>query len=366
MVHGEDISVRIFAKAHPSTIVFTPAAGSFTIISGHNRVTVGTGEPVIISRYNSQVLFKTKDGVSRLTDTLRIIPVKADNIFTVRQPGDKEKPKTLKGSLKVILFPGSLLILNITDIEAYLPGVVKAEAGSQGPSEYFKTQAVIARTFVYRHLGRHMLDGYDLCDDVHCQVYYGMIKEKVITDACNSTKGLVLVDSDSTLIISAFHANCGGQTSTSGDVWVSNEPYLISLHDSYCLEEKPLVWERKIPLAKWKSFLSSKGIPYKADTLSIPSSGIPVRQSAYIINGVKVPATEIRNRFSLKSTYFSIQTSGETIIIKGRGYGHGVGLCQDGARVMATRGKTYSDITKYYYPGTFIVNVKNARKPVRP
>lgn len=367
LVHGEEISVKLFTKSHPSTFIFTPSTGSFKIIcDGQQIISVNPGEPVIISKYESKVLYKTLDGVSHLTDTLRIIPDNPDNIFTVRQPSNKELLKTLNGSLKVFLFPGSLMILNLVDIETYLAGVVRAEAGSKGPAEYFKAQAVITRTYVFRHLERHKLDGYDMCDDVHCQVYSGIITEKVILDACNSTKGLVIVDKDSSLIISAFHANCGGQTASSGDVWVTTEPYLVSMHDNYCLEEKPVVWERKIPIADWKNFLSSKNIAFKPDTLSIPSSGIPVRQTYFNLNGSKVSAIEIRNRFRLKSTLFVIRQSGETLTIKGKGYGHGVGLCQDGARVMASRGRTYREITGFYFPGTFIVNVKNARQPVRP
>lgn len=367
LVHGGDISLRLFTKSAPSTFIFTPSTGTFTIsCNGHGNVTVMAGEPVVISRYDSKIVFKTLNDVSILTDTLRIIPANAENVFTVRQPAGKEQPKTLKGSLKVFPFPGSLMILNIVDIETYLPGVVKAEAGSKGPAEYFRTQAVIARTYVYRHLKRHQLDGFDMCDDVHCQVYSGIITEKIILDACLSTKDMVITDVNNSLIISAFHANCGGQTASSGDVWVTSEPYLVSMHDNYCVDERPVVWERKIPVADWKNFLASRGITYKPDTISIPSSGIPTRKYDYIVNGTMIPAIDIRDRFRLKSTFFVIKISGESIIIKGKGYGHGVGLCQDGARVMASRGMTFREITKFYFPGTSVTNIKNASLPERP
>jgi stage II sporulation protein D len=368
LVHGEEISVRIFSHTKPITFVFTPVTGNYVIIPDEGvTIKVNPGEPVVISKYETRVVFKTLEGVSILADTLRILPCNPDNTFLVRQPTNKESSKTLKGKLKIFLFPGSLMILNFTDIETYLPGAVRAEAGSKGPSEYFRTQAVIARTYVYRHLDRHKLDGYDLCDDVHCQVFSGMITEQVIADACRSTAGLVLVDKDSMLIVSAFHANCGGQTVSSGDVWVTSEPYLISIKDEYCLSGKPVVWERKISEGDWKSFLLSKGISFLRDTITIPQSGgLTTRQQYYKINGVSVLAEDIRERFRLKSTFFQVTITGENILIKGNGYGHGVGLCQDGARVMASRGMTYRDITGFYYPGTFIVNVKNAHLPERP
>ncbi len=185
LVQGEEISVRIFSHTKPSTFIFTPSTGNYMIIPDNgDTIDIKTGEPVVITKYETKVVFKTLDGVSVLADTLRILPGNPVNTFLVRQPANKEASKTLKGSLKIFPFLGSLMILNFTDIEDYLPGAVRAEAGSKGPAEYFRTQAVIARTYVYRHLDRHKLDGYCMCDDVHCQVYYGIITEQVIKDAC--------------------------------------------------------------------------------------------------------------------------------------------------------------------------------------
>src|SRR5512145_1743324 len=87
LVNGEEISVKLFSKTHPSTFIFTPSTGTWKIIcNGQESISVNPGEPVIISKYESKVLYKTLDGVSRLTDTLKIVPDNTDNIFTVRQP----------------------------------------------------------------------------------------------------------------------------------------------------------------------------------------------------------------------------------------------------------------------------------------
>jgi stage II sporulation protein D len=367
-VNGQEISVRIFSKTKPSTFVFTPLDGAYKIITQNgDNIIVKQGETVVFSKYENRVLFRTLAGVKGLTDTVRVIPLKGENTFKIRQPANGELPKTLCGKVKVYIFPGSLMILNIVDIEAYLPGAVRAEAGRKGPLEYFRTQAIIARTYVYRHLNRHILDGYNMCDDVHCQVYSGLITEQPIIEACKSTAGMVLVDSDTALIISAFHANCGGETASSRDVWVMAEPYLIAVKDTFCTKYKPTLWQRKITLGDWKKFLISKGITVK-DTLSmIPvTSGKTVRVHDYLILGIQVPASEIRNYFSLKSTFFTITKDDSNIIFTGRGYGHGVGLCQDGAMAMALEGMSYKDITRFYYPGTFITSIKNAHAPAMP
>ncbi|HNX65862.1 MAG TPA: SpoIID/LytB domain-containing protein [Bacteroidales bacterium] len=364
----QDISIRIYTKTKPSTFVLTPQNGSYKIsCSSGDTVTVKAGETVIISKYESKVLVKTITGLTRLADTAWVIPVNVKNTFTVRQPANSEQPKNLNGKVKVFLFCGSLMILNITDIESYLPGAVRAEAGTRGPAEYFRTQAVIARTYVYRHLYRHGLDGYNLCDDVHCQVYSGLISEQPIADACKSTSGMVLVDRDSTLIISAFHANCGGETASSDDIWVSSEPYLTSVKDTFCTAFKPMKWERKIPVTEWKSFLGSKGIFVTDDQAIIPvTPSNPVRVHDYVILGVPIPAADIRSYFNLKSTYFTVKKDADSLVFSGRGYGHGVGLCQDGAKAMALKGMNYTQITGFYYPGTFVTSIKNAHIPAMP
>jgi stage II sporulation protein D len=365
---GQEISIRIFARSKPSTFVFTPQNGSYRIVAkSGDTVNVKAGETVIFSKYETRVLFKTITGVTKLADTVRVIPVSSSNSFTLRQPANNEQPKNLDGKIKVFLYCGSLMILDITDIESYLPGAVRAEAGTRGPAEYFRTQAVIARTYVYRHINRHGLDGYNLCDDVHCQVYSGLISEQPIKDACKSTSGMVLVDKDSTLIISAFHANCGGETASSEDIWVTAEPYLISVRDTFCTAYKPIIWERKIPLADWKNFLVKKGVSFTNDQAIIPvTPANPVRVHDYVILGVSIPAADIRSYFNLKSTLFTVKKDADNLIFTGKGYGHGVGLCQDGAKAMALKGMTYTEITKFYYPGTFVTSIKNAHLPVMP
>lgn len=365
---GQDISVRIYAHTRPSAFVFTPQACSYLLLTaGGDSVILKPGEPVIFSKHQEALVFKTLGQRSGVADTVTIVPEGRQDAFTVRQPANSEPPRNLSGRLKVYIYSGSMMILNITDIESYLPGVVKAEAGSGGPSEYLRAQAVIARTYVYRHMQRHALDGYNLCDDVHCQVYSGLVSALSVKEACTATAGEVIVDSDSVLIISPFHANCGGETASSADTWVASEPYLVSVKDTFCIHYKPVSWEKKIPAADWKKFLLTKGIDCNDDSQMVPATSVkPERVRDYKIMGVPVPSADIRNYFNLKSTFFSVRNDTDTLVVTGRGYGHGVGLCQDGARAMAMKGMSYNDITRFYYPGTTVINVKNARIPSMP
>jgi stage II sporulation protein D len=102
---------------------------------------------------------------------------------------------------------------------------------------------------------------------------------------------------------------------------------------------------------------------YKAtgnDTSSYSFSQL-TRQNDYRIGNFSLPFRQIRNDLNLRSTFFSVFREGELIVFKGRGYGHGVGLCQEGAMVMAARGFKFSDIIGFYYSGVIISDIKNAK-----
>jgi len=366
-IHGE-VSIRIFARTKPVTVVFTPDRGEYILSDGlHGDVRLFPGETVAITRYDSRIIYSTFSGKSEMADSLTITPSSGAALFRLRAPGKEEAVKILDGVLKIRSFPGSLQVLNVTSVESYLPGVVRAEAGKYGPPDYFRAQAVVARTYVYRNINRHELDGYNLCDDTHCQVYPGMIIELPIVDACHSTTGQVLIDRDSMLIVAAFHGNCGGVTASSADVWLAGYPYLVSVNDPWCGYSASSTWNKSIPLADWNSFLRAKGIAPGEETALYSNPGTtPVRKMDRSVAGRHITSEEIRVLFGLRSAYFTLIPSGDKIMVSGRGYGHGVGLCQDGAKAMAEKKVTYDKITGFYYPGTRITDVKNARRLVRP
>ncbi len=367
IISGE-IIVRIFSRSKPLSVVFTPSNGDYYLfVSSKDSLLVKVDEPLVITRFNAKVICRTLSGFSQVSDSLIIKPVTGWGLFNLRASGRNELSKMLDGSLVIKSYPGSLLILNTTDIESYLPGVVRAEAGGRGPSEYFRAQAVVARTYAYRHNEKHKLDGFNLCDDTHCQVYPGIITDSIIINACKSTEGKVLVDSDSTLIISAFHGNCGGKTAASSDVWVTPQKYLVSVSDPYCISAYNSKWEKRINSEVWNSFLASKGLSSPNINQSVVSAPEEVSRGRYCtLAGKEITKEDIRAAFSLKSSYFTVIPVADSALIRGRGYGHGVGLCQDGAKVMANKGKIYSEITSFYYPGTKVIDILYTRKPVSP
>jgi stage II sporulation protein D len=254
-----------------------------------------------------------------------------------------------------------MVFINACDIEQYIAGVVRTEGGPGKNIEYLKSQAVLARTFMYKHFERHLLDRYNLCDNTHCQAFNGISNDTLIKRAALETKGLVILDRDSTLIISAFHSNCGGETSISEDVWLSGHPYMKKVIDPYCVKSPNATWRKSIVLSDWENYLKKSG--FKSGGSASPSYNFSqiTRQSDYRIESFSLPFRQIRDDLNLRSAFFSVLKEGDSIILKGRGYGHGVGLCQEGAMVMAARGFKYSDIIRFYYSNVIIADIKNAK-----
>jgi stage II sporulation protein D len=272
--------------------------------------------------------------------------------------------KIYGGSLSFSNNSGFLFIVNTIDLEDYLPGVLEAEVGINRPPEYYKVQAIICRTYSLSHIRRHEMEDFNLCDREHCQVYKGLsLKSTEINKAVHKTAGIVMVDADFNLITAAFHANCGGQTVNSEDVWNKKLDYLRSIKDTFCLRQKSAVWSKDISDDKWKEGMKKLCSNYQSDNDSLfykeDASFMQFsRKKFYDVNPTcHIPLKDIRNTFGLKSTYFNIFYKNGQVIMNGRGFGHGVGLCQDGAIRMSKLNYSYKSILHFYYQNVSIVHL---------
>jgi stage II sporulation protein D len=174
------------------------------------------------------------------------------------------------------------------------------------------------------------------------------------------TKGLVILDRDSSLIASAFHSNCGGETSSSEDVWLKRKPYLRSVNDPYCVSSRNATWEKRISPGDWKRMLMSHGYEGNTEDPLLFAFSQKRRVSDYRTGSFTMPLVSIRSIMKLKSTFFSVLPEGDSLLLRGRGYGHGVGLCQEGAMEMARKGFDFKRIINFYYTGVIITDIKNA------
>ncbi|MCX7828313.1 MAG: SpoIID/LytB domain-containing protein [Thermanaerothrix sp.] len=175
--------------------------------------------------------------------------------FPIRIGGDNLSfgPIGYRGGLELIPSRGGrgFNVVNLVELEDYLRGIMKAEANPGWPMEFLKAQAVVARTYALRNLGRHRSDGFDICSSLHCQVYRGRNGEDPRSDqAVFNTSGMVLMYGSS-LAITPFHSDSGGVTAAASDVWGGRVPYLLS---------RPEPFQYRSPYSRWKTILSSDQI----------------------------------------------------------------------------------------------------------
>lgn len=359
------VKVRVFADRKPSTASFSAEQGAYELdIYDGSPVAIEQGDPVIFAIYGGRIAVKLRNSVSFTVDSLTVRRHAGNGRFFLRVNGDPGERRYYGGSLKCYADLGVMVFINICEEEEYIAGVVRTEGGPGKRIEYLKSQALLARTYLYRHLDRHLIDGYNLCDNTHCQAFNGITSDSLVLRAVSETGNRVILAADSTLIISAFHSNCGGETSTSDFVWLSSHAYLKKVIDPWCLKSPNARWKKTITLSEWEACLKRLGFKPEGKTAQSYNFGQDTRQDLYRTGSFSIPFNSIRNDLNLKSAFFSVTREGNSIILSGRGYGHGVGLCQEGAMVMAARGFKSDEIIKFYYSDVIITDIKNS-KPLK-
>mgnify|MGYP005988526365 FL=1 len=290
--------------------------------------------------------------------------------FEIRQPKNKKSeyylqvisPLSEKKWLNGNLFfdANEKFVLAILDVEDYVGGVVQAESGVEQGVEYYKVQAIISRTFYNSSNKKHIKEGFNMCDKTHCQVFHGLSKLSVnIQEGVRQTTGKVLVDSELRYIETVFHSNCGGATLNSEDYWGGNLPYLRQKVDSMCYTMPHATWQRTLPKTEWIGYLQrNHNFPTHDSAAMAWATGADYveRGKYYKYNNWHIPLRTIRKDWKLRSTFFKIEDLGQDVRFLGKGFGHGVGLCQEGAMVRARLAQSYSDILHFYYQDVYIVD----------
>lgn len=263
--------------------------------------------------------------------------------------------KSYRGVVELSATNGGLLVVNELPLEEYLVGVINSEISSTWPMESVKAQAVIARTYAVAKRTERRTAPYHLEATVMDQAYDGSDQEDSrAARGVHETAGQVLTY-HGTVIQAFYHATCGGKTEDSAHVWGVSLPYLKGVDCQYCAAGNSNTWEQSLPLSKVETALKVSGLSdIKAGSRN--SRGRLNNVMLYTSRGsVSMPATRFRMAVGstvIKSTNFTVRVDGGTAFFSGAGYGHGVGLCQWGAKQRALDGFSYSEILSYYYPGT--------------
>lgn len=252
-------------------------------------------------------------------------------------------------------------------VEEYLYGVVAGEMRSDWPQEALRAQAVVARTFLLYFLDHHdgsMYEGADISTDVaECQAYNAEGINDSIRQAVNDTRGMALCY-DGQYINAWFHSCAGGKTATApeGLNYKEENPPYIQVVDSP-EEEAPaefLEWEGAFEEDAVEEALEQMGVNAELTSVSIAKRGPSGRCTQLEIGGKLVSCVELRTALDPKvfrSTQLtSVSLEDGSLIVSGKGFGHGVGMSQWGAYTMAQQGEDYRSILAHYYVGAELVN----------
>lgn len=294
---------------------------------------------------------------------------------------DRHEDQEFAGKLEIRDNPdGTQTAINTIELEDYLCSVISSEMSANSPMELLKAHAVISRSWAMRAMMKPNHEGFDVCADDHCQRYEGLrrMNERAV-EAVRATAGQVLTY-DGEICDCRYYKCCGGRTEVWRTCWEDIDvPYIRSVACDYCKQPSPAIL--RLVLNDYdqetKDFRDWT-VRYTADELSEiirTKSGIdfgeiidlvPLKRGAsgriYELQIVGTKHTEvigkelkIRLRLSkscLYSSWFEVHHENGVWTLVGHGWGHGAGLCQIGSAVMASEGKKYEDILRYYYVGS--------------
>lgn len=282
-----------------------------------------------------------------------------DARFSISIPA-KRRERKYYDHLEILPSATGIKLINRLHIENYLRGVIQAEAGHHRSLDFFKVQALSARTYATRHLNKHGKEGFDMCDQTHCQAYKGVVVNNPMIDrAVDETLGELLSFGEGGLVEAVFSANCGGHTANSEDVWIADVEYLRAVPDwSFCSGFRNHTWHIAMPRPEFLRILSKYHEINATSWKVVPD--ISGRVSKLIVNdnqSLSISGEEVRRIFHLKSSKFRIYAVKNLLFIEGAGFGHGVGMCQDGAYYMSTQGMDYQEILEHYYKDIRILTI---------
>lgn len=242
-------------------------------------------------------------------------------------------------------------------VETCVAAAVAGEMGASAPAEALKAMAVAARTYIRVNAGRHQKEGFDFCSNTHCQRLDFSDKSASIARAVSETEGLLLWWKGAPAPV--FHsADCGGRTASAGEIWPGlARPWLSSKDDPWCRRAPSPRWTARIEWPALESALGLRGLRF----LSVERRGASGRVLSLRSNRGPLDAETVHLAVGralgwslLRSRLYEVESTPSAALFRGRGAGHGAGLCQKGALEMAKNGADFLEILDLYFPGATV------------
>lgn len=263
--------------------------------------------------------------------------------------------------IEVVKNGAGLAVVNVLRLEDYLVGVLRAETSDKWPSETLRAQAIVARTYAAYHRSLNGAKPYHIVASTTHQMYTGVVPaSSPLWAAVRDTAGQVLLW-DGELFPAFYHSASGGYTEDPRTVFgARNMPALRAIRDEYSMAAPYFRWSLDLRLADLSEILRRNGLDVgsvtaievteRTPSLRVATLRIRGRHGAVLLRG-----NDFRRMVgyeTVRSTLFAVAVDGKVARFAGRGYGHGVGMSQWGAKGMAEQGYTAEKILEYYYPGT--------------
>jgi len=281
------------------------------------------------------------------------------------------RPATIRVQIK----DGTALVVRDVPLEEYVATAALSEVhpdltDAAFAERIFEVQAVLARTYALVNRGRHARDGFDLCSTTHCQLYEPARLRtsrwaSTARDAGRLTAG-ELIWFDGAPARAVFHADCGGHTSDAAAVWGgATFPYLTAEKDGGPADRAHAEWTFEAPASSLRAALNADprtAVGARLDRIEVGGRDASGRAEQIVLRGTRTfvvrgevfrdAVTRALGAKSLRSTLLTVKRSRDQFVFSGKGFGHGVGLCQAGAAARIRAGASPDRVLEYYFPGT--------------
>ena len=357
------VRVRLFSGQNMNQVILS-GSGLKAQLYGLGADSALQASTFIVQQVGGKIRLEAEGHPNLLIDSVAVSAVKPFYFL-----GAKGIKRYLPG--RVILKPrGSAFVLavNVLDMDDYLVGGVHAELGRLEHPQLWAAQAAVARTWFARNQRKFCEQGecYAVTDDVQSQVYHGWPADtarlKRLQSAVALTHDALVVTEEGRPVEALFHANSGGQTMPSG-WYFSERAYLVSVPDSFSVGCPQTHWTKSLDkeafIAQMATWLrqSAKDSAFRRFICTYQQ---PVRAEYIVYGGNSLRLRTVREHYKLRSTWFSVSDGSGQVTLQGRGYGHGIGMSQEGAHTMAKKGYSAAEITRFYFPGTQLVSWDDA------